>query len=115
MADLTRETDRALAEARRVRDDNRAGGRHRRAAQASIGREAGRLKSRHLGKKIRNIVIALFALWVASGVIGTILGGIGFMGVMALIVASVVAMVVLGKFPRMKVPQRADLTRTTDA
>ena len=115
MSDLTRDTERALAEARRVRDDNRAGGRHRRAASASIGRESKRLKSRHLGVKIRNIVIALFALWVASGVIGTILGGIGFMGVMALIVASVVALVVLGKYPKLKVPQRADLARATDA
>lgn len=115
MADLTRDTERALAEARRVRDDNRAGGRHRRAESRSIGRESRRLKSRHLGKKIRNIVIALFALWVASGVIGTILGGIGFMGVMALVVASIVALFVLGKFPRMKVPQRADLSRATDA
>ena len=115
MANLTRDTDRALAEARRVRDDNRAGGRHRRAAQASIGRESKRMKSRHLGKKIRNILIALFALWIASGVFGTIVGGIGFMGVMALIVASVVALVVLTKFPRMKVPQRADLARATDA
>lgn len=115
MADLTRDTDRALAEARRVRDDNRAGGRHRRAAQASIGRESKRLKSRHLGKKVRNVIMALFALWVASGVIGTILGGIGFMGVMALIVASVVAVYVLGKYPRMKTPQRADLARATDA
>ena len=115
MANLTRETDRALAEARRVRDDNRAGGRHRRAAERSIGQESRRLRRRHRGKKLRNIAIVLFALWVASGVIGTIINGIGFMGVMALIVASVVAVYVLGKFPRMKVPQRADLTRTTDA
>jgi hypothetical protein len=119
LADLTRDTDRALAEARRVRDDNRAGGRHRAAGAAgaarSIGRESKRLKSRHLGVKIRNIVIALFALWVASGVIGTILGGIGFMGVMALVLASVVALFVLGKYPKLKVPQRADLSRATDA
>ena len=37
------------------------------------------------------------------------------MGVMALIVASVVAVVVLGKYPKLKVPQRADLTRAGDA
>lgn len=115
MANLSRDTERALAEARRVRDDNRAGGRHRMAANASIGRESKRLKSRHLGRKIRNIVIALFALWVASGIVGTIIGGIGFMGVMALIVASVVAFVVFSQYPKLKVPQRADLTRATDA
>ena len=38
-----------------------------------------------------------------------------FMGVMALIVASVVAVAVLGKYPRMKTPKRVDLTRATDA
>ena len=115
MSDLTRDTDRALAEARRVRDDNRAGGRHRRSLEPSIGRESKRLKGRHRGKKLRNIVIALFALWVASGVIGWVINGIGFMGVMALIVASAVAIYVLGKYPRMKTPQRADLARATDA
>ena len=40
-------------------------------------------------------IIGLFALWVASGVIGTVISGIGFMGVMALIVASVVGVAVL--------------------
>lgn len=115
MADLTRDSDRVLTEARRVRDDNRAGGRHRRAAARSIGRESRKLKQRHLGKKLRNIVLALFALWVATGVIGTILDGIGAMGIVALVIASVVAVAVLGNFPRMKVPQRTDLATATDA
>jgi hypothetical protein len=115
LGDLTRDSDRVIQDARQVRDDNRAGGRHRRARSRSIGQESRRLKRRHRSHKLRNIVIALFALWVASGVIGTIINGIGFMGVMGLIVASVVAVYVLGKFPKMKVPQRADLTRTTDA
>ena len=115
MGDLTRDSDRVIQDARRVRDDNRAGGRHRRAISRPIGRESRRLRRRHRSHKLRNIVIALFALWVASGVIGMIIDGIGFMGVMGLIVASVVAVYVLGKYPRMKMPQRTDLTRTTDA
>lgn len=102
-----------------MRDDNRAGGRHRRELGRELGPPIGqgsrRLRRRHRGRKLRNIALVLFALWVASGVVGTIINGIGFMGVMALIVASVVAIAVLGKFPRMKVPQRADLTRTADA
>ena len=115
MGDLTRDSDRILHDARALRDDNRAGGRHRRAVNRSIGRESRKLKQRHWGKKLRNIVLALFALWVASGVIGTIISGIGAMGLLALVIASVVAVVVLSQYPKMKVPQRADLTRTADA
>ena len=115
MGELSRQSDRVLEEARRVRDDNRAGGRHRLELGRSIGKESRKLKRRHRGRKLRNIALVLFALWVASGIVGTIVNGIGFMGVMALIVASVVAVGVLGKFPRMKVPQRADLTRSADA
>jgi hypothetical protein len=115
LSKLTRHSDRVIEDARRVRDDNRAGGRHRREVSGSIGRESKRLKRIHIKLKLQNILIALFALWVASGVIGWVVDGIGLMGVMALIVASVVAVVVLGKYPRMKVPKRADLTRSVDA
>lgn len=115
MSELTRHSDRVIADARRVRDDNRAGGRHRRELGPPIGQGSRRLRRRHRGKKLRNIALALFAIWVATGVLGTIIEGIGIMGVMALIVASVAAVFVLGKFPRMKVPQRVDLTRATDA
>lgn len=111
MADLTRDSDRVIQDARAVRDDNRAGGRHRRVTERSIGQESRRLKRRHRSHKLRNIAIVLFALWIVSGVIGTIINGIGFMGVMALIVASAVAIYVFGKYPRMKVPQRSQLNQ----
>ena len=111
MADLTRDSDRVIGDARQVRDDNRSGGRHRRVVERPIGRESRRLRRRHRSHKLRTIAIVLFALWVASGVIGTIINGIGFMGVMALIVASAVAIYVFGKYPRMKVPQRAQLNQ----
>lgn len=115
MSDLTRDSERTLDEARRVRDDNRAGGRHRRVGERSIGRESRRLRRRHRGKRVRNVVLAVLAIWLAAGIVGPIINGIGFMGVMALIVASVAAIFVLGRFPRMKTPRRADLTRATDA
>ena len=98
-----------------MRDDNRAGGRHRRALGRSIGKESRKLKRRHRGKKLRNIAIALFAIWVATGIIGSIIEGIGLMGVVALVLASVVVITVLGRFPRMKTPQRADLAKAADA
>lgn len=107
--DSARDSERILGDARRVRDDNRAGGRHRRDFGRSIGRESRRLRTKHLQRKLVRIVVAIFALWVAAGIVGTILSGIGFMGVMALIVATVVGIAVLGKYPRMKMPQRADL------
>lgn len=115
MSNLTRDSERVIEDARRVRDDNRTGGRHRRELGRPIGRESRRMRRRHFRLKLRNIIIGLFALWIASGVIGTIVNGIGFMGVMALIIASVVAVAVLGKYPKMKVPRRTDLTRSTDA
>ncbi len=109
MNDLTRDSDRILADSRALVRDNQAGGRHRR--NASIGQGSARLKQRHWLKKIRNIVIALFAIWVTAGIAGLVLDGIGFAGVMAVLVAAVLAIAILGNYPKMKVPKRADLNR----
>lgn len=109
MGDLTRESQRLIEEGRRLRDDNRSGGRHRRSV--SIGEGSAREKRKHLMTKVRNVVIALFALWVGMGVLGLIVDGIGFAGIMALIVASVVAVGILGNYPKMKVPKRAEINK----
>ena len=109
MTDLTRESDRILSEGKALVRDNRDGGRHRRAP--SIGQGSAKVKRDHLMKKVRNVAIALFALWVGMGVLGLILDGIGFVGVMALVVASVVAVGVLGNYPKMKTPKRADINK----
>ena len=103
MADLTSQSDRLIAESRALRDDNRSGGRHRRAVSSrSIG-EASRKAKRDLWvKRLRNI---------ATGVLGIALNGIGFVGVMALILASVVAVAVLAGYPKAKPPKRADLNK----
>ncbi|MGN3975218.1 hypothetical protein [Tsuneonella sp. SYSU-LHT278] len=115
MNDLARQSDRVLSEARRVRDDNRAGGRHRREASRSIGRESRRMKSRHLSRKLQRIVLAIAGIVVAAMVAGLIVDGIGFTGVMITALAIVAAVAVLGKYPKMVVPRRADLARSTDA
>ena len=73
MSDLTQESDRVLREARIVRDDNRAGGRHR---KVSIGQESKRIKRTNWVKRIRNVMIAIFAIWVAGGIAGAIAGGL---------------------------------------
>ncbi|MBQ95715.1 MAG: hypothetical protein CL510_07820 [Actinobacteria bacterium] len=109
MNDLTRDSERILSEGKALVRDNREGGRHRRAP--SIGQASAKVKRDHLLKKVRNIAIALFALWVGMGVLGVIVDGIGFIGVMALVIASVVAVGVLGNYPKMKTPKRADINK----
>ena len=107
MNDLTRNSDRLIQEARIVRDDNRSGGRHRR---ESIGQGSRRIKRANWVKRIRNVLIAVFAIWVAGGIAGAILNGIGFIGVMSVLLATVIAIAVFSSFPKVKVPGRADIS-----
>lgn len=108
MSDLTRQSDRLIREARQLRDDNRAGGRHRRAAARSIGRGSAEIKSKHLASKLIQIAVGVIGVLIAAGVVGAIIDGIGFWGVMlsALAIAAVVGVVSRRK---VKVPRRADL------
>ena len=112
MNDLTRDSDRILSEGRALVRDNQGGGRHRRTV--SIGEGSARLKKSNLLKRVRNVVIAVFAIWVAAGVLGAIVDGIGILGIAALLIASVVAIAVFAQFPRLKTPTRADITRCGD-
>ena len=112
MPDLTRDSDRILSESRALVRDNREGGRHRRTS--SIGQGSARIKRSNLAKRIRNVILAVFAIWVASGVIGAIVNGIGILGVVAVLIATIVAIGVFGSFPRLKTPTRADLTKGDD-
>nr|WP_247712078.1 hypothetical protein [Qipengyuania qiaonensis] len=89
--------------------DNREGGRHRRAA--SIGEGAAKAKRSHVAKKIRNLLIAVFTIWVGAGIAGAIFSGIGFWGVMAVIVATAVATAIFSSYPKMKTPKRADINK----
>lgn len=107
--DLTRDSERIIQNARIVRDDNRSGGRHRRSP--SIGAGSAKIKQSFWLRKIRNILIALFGIWVAAGFAGLVIDGIGFAGVMAVLVASVVAIAVLGNYPKLKPPRRADINK----
>lgn len=109
MNDLTRDSDRLLTEGRALVRDNQAGGRHRRVP--SIGEGSAQLKKRHWAAKIRNILIALFGIWVAAIVAGVVIDGIGILGVLAVLLASAVAIALLGNYPRLKTPKRADLNR----
>lgn len=111
MGDLTRDSDRLIETGRILRDDNRSGGRHRRGGGKSIGAHSAKAKRDVLLKRFRNIIIALFAIWVAAGALGVVFSGIGFAGIMALLVASVVAIAVFANFPKVRTPARAELNK----
>lgn len=108
MNDLTRDSDRLIRESRTLLQDNREGGRHRRAMPRSIGRGSAELKARHLANKLIQVAVGVVAVLVAAGVVGAIIDGIGFWGVMltALAIAGVVGVVSRRK---VKVPKRAEL------
>lgn len=111
MNDLTRETERVLSESKALVRDNREGGRHRRAP--SLGQGSAKAKRKHLMRKLRNLLLAVFAIWVAGGIAGAILGGIGFWGVMAVVLATVIAIGIFSSFPKLKTPKRVDINKGT--
>ncbi len=111
--DLTRQSERLIAEGRSLLRDNQDGGRHRRGG--SIGEGSRRLKRGSLMKRIKLIALSLFAIVVGSSIAGIILDGIGFVGVMVTFLAMVAAVLIFGKWPKAKLPSRMDLTRTQDA
>jgi hypothetical protein len=84
--------------------DQRAGGRRR-----SIGRGAAAIRTRHFFRKLRNIGLALIALWLGLGIIGSIIEGIGFTGILLGIAGTVAAVWAFGRYPRFTMPSRADL------
>ncbi|VVT06440.1 hypothetical protein [Erythrobacter sp. EC-HK427] len=108
------DSDRILAESRAVLRDNQNGGRHRRAL-GSIGEGSARIRRSNIKTRIRNIVIAAFTIFLAAGIAGSMFNGIGFWGVMMVLVSVIVATAIFSNYPKVKVPQRADLRRTQDA
>ena len=111
MNDLTRETERVLSESKALVRDNREGGRHRRAP--SLGQGSAKAKRKHLMRKLRNLLLAVFAIWIAGGIAGAILGGIGFWGGMAVVLATVIAIGIFSSFPKLKTPKRVDINKGT--
>ena len=109
MGELDRETDRALVDAKRLVADNRDGGRHRRAG--SIGKGAANVKLKNVIRRGGYFALAVFAIITAASIIGVILNGIGFVGVMAVAMAIMCAAVFFSQFPKVKVPKRAELTQ----
>jgi len=109
LSDLTRQSDRLIREARQLRDDNRSGGRHRVAGSRSIGRGSAELRRKNLKTRIKLIVGAMAAILVAASVVGVVIDGIGFAGVMVAFLAIVAATFLFSNYPKVKVPSRTDL------
>jgi hypothetical protein len=107
MPDSTHQSDQIMADAGRSLQVQRAGGRR----AGSIGRGSAELKTRHLLRKVKRIVIAVAGIVVAAMVAGLIVDGIGFTGVMLAFFAIVAVTVGFSIFPKMKVPQRAELNK----
>lgn len=111
--DLTRDSDRLLAEGRSLLRDNQNGGRHR-LSGGSIGEGSARVKMKHFKRQLLTLIAGVFAIFVGAGIVGSIVNGIGFWGVMIVIVLMIL---LFGGVmtQKVKMPKRVDLTRTTDA
>ncbi|MFL0357649.1 hypothetical protein ACI5KX_14390 [Erythrobacter sp. GH1-10] len=107
MTNLSQETERALADGRRLVHDNQTGGRHRLAS--SIGKGSANVRMKNWMKRAGYFGLAVFAIMVAASVIGVILDGIGFVGIMAVAMAIMCAAVLFSQFPKVKVPKRPEL------
>ncbi len=106
MAGEAKNSDLILREARQSLNNQRAGGRR----AVSIGQRSAALKRRHFKTKLRNIALAIGAVWLAVVAAGIVLDGIGVIGVILAVLAGMIAVGVFGAFPKMKVPTRASLT-----
>lgn len=100
-------SDRTLAEARSSLNRQQAGGRR----VQSIGRRSAEIRRKHMLRKTARIGAAVGAIFIAAMVAGLILDGIGFAGIMLTILAMIAAVLILGSFPKLKVPERAKLNQ----
>lgn len=98
MAGEAHDSARILASARQSLTDQRAGGRR------SIGRRSAELKRQHVARKVARIALAVGAVMLATMIAGMVIGGIGLGGLFAALLAGLAVVVLLGLFPRLKVP-----------
>ena len=112
--DLTRQSDHILQEGRALVRDNQQGGRHRLDGR-SIGRGSKQVKLKNMLKRAGYFGAAVVAIFMAASGAGMILNGIGFAGVMVAFFAVVAAGFIFANYPKVRIPDRADLSRTQDA
>jgi hypothetical protein len=108
MVDSTRESERILREAKQSLIRQQDGGTHR-PGKASIGKASAEVKMKALLTKVRNVALAICAIWLGAGIAGAFFDGIGFWGVMAVVITTAIAVGVFSSFPKVKTPKRAEL------
>ncbi|WP_066553599.1 hypothetical protein [Croceicoccus bisphenolivorans] len=99
MNDSTHDADRIMTEGRNSLIEQRAGGR-----RASIGDGSARLKREHATRKLKRILIALAAIVIAAMGYGIFVSALGFEGLFVTVLLMAVAIGVLAKYPKLKVP-----------
>lgn len=103
MAGEASQSDQIIGAARRTLAVQQAGGRR------LVPQGARRIKRGHFGRKLRNVALAAVGIWLGLTIVGTILGGIGFTGLVLGAAATVLAVYLFGKYPKMQLPTIADL------
>ncbi|GGD49704.1 hypothetical protein [Croceicoccus pelagius] len=107
MADSTHDTSRIMDGARTSLAVNRTGGYHR----GSIGAGSARLKKEHAAAKLKRIFIAIATIVVAAMGFGLFVSALGFEGLFITVLLAVVAVWVLSRYPKIKAPKAATLSR----
>ena len=107
MVDSTGQSDQIMRAASQSLAAQRTGGTHR--PGNSIGKGSANAKLKTWIKRGGYFALAVFAIMTAASIIGVVLNGIGFVGVMAVAMAIMCAAVFFSQFPKVKIPKRADL------
>jgi len=109
MVDSTRESEQILSAARTSLQVQREGGTHR--PGKSIGKGSANVKLKTWLKRAGYFGVALIAIMGAMSIVGSIIGGIGFWGIVTAFFAMIGAAFIFSNFPKVKVPKRAELTQ----
>lgn len=81
------------------------------ATSHSIGRRSRALKTRHLMGRIWRVLVGVVLVIVAAAGLALLLGGIGFGGLFFTALACVLVAALLLRYPRLRVPERSELTQ----
>jgi hypothetical protein len=101
------DSDRVISDARNSLAQQRAGGRR----LQPIGRRSAERRRLHAMRKAVRIAIAVALVAVVTMAAGLLLDGIGITGLFFAILAGIVAVAVLGTWPRMGVPEIGKINR----